>query len=496
MQKNWSAVKLARWTILAVPPVVLAWLASQYFSVFGELAFAYDFGSESPYVSEFTPAGRALDRAKNLRTGETSQMIVGDPVYLAVNVPRSFNEVTVTAEYQNPEQPLLEFGLVTSTEPWSVRLNPFESKVIDQALAEWHRVDGTGVTLLQREPTFATVDEFLAALPLADRVGSYRYTPPNLYRDPGYVAEPGGLELNHVLRGPHEFVTYAANESLHFGLDLIDSNREFNADPVKVEVYRDSVLVHEELLPDDGIVDATGQPSAPQSLSIDLPVSDAGLYRVVLAVNDDIFLTHLATDQDRLVIPRRLYLAQSAEYASVVPGLNTIESQLWLHGEKLTAKTDHPAGLQTVSIGDDTLLIDRVSSPHLWEEADPVSPLLRPLTVPNNDLLLATPGWFALSEESAFDPSLGITPLDETTALDELDLIVFSDYTPPVPGLGSTVQTASFSLDGVAGDRKDLQFVLSAPGLDRANRSLEMTHLEFRFQREPLLTRLKQRFLP
>ncbi|MFC1598173.1 hypothetical protein ACFL2M_01430, partial [Patescibacteria group bacterium] len=88
--KNWTVVKIVKTLIFIIPFFVLVWLASQYFSLFGYLNIEYNFKGESPFIDEFRPRGRALDREKNLRTGETYQKIVGDPVYLDVSVPRSF----------------------------------------------------------------------------------------------------------------------------------------------------------------------------------------------------------------------------------------------------------------------------------------------------------------------------------------------------------------------------------------------------------------------
>ena len=159
-----SSFSLLKITLFSIPLLIFFWLAWQYFSFSGNLSIEYDFQGESPFISEFRPRGRALDREKNLRTGEVYQKIVGDPVYMDVTVPRSFDSVDVTVEYNNPDQPFVELGIIANTNPWNVQLFPFESKVIDEAIATWHRIDDTErhLSLLQRNQQFDSVTSFVS----------------------------------------------------------------------------------------------------------------------------------------------------------------------------------------------------------------------------------------------------------------------------------------------------------------------------------------------
>ena len=164
--RHLQPVWIVKAIIFCVPLVIVAWLTVDYLSIFGNLSITYNFSGESARVKEFTPAGRALDREQNLRTGETYQRIVGEPVYMNVTVPRSYDDVSVTLDYQNDGQPYTEFGLVTSEEPLSVRLQSLDIGIINQAINEgWSQIESDGVTLLQRQSEFESVADFVDQTP-------------------------------------------------------------------------------------------------------------------------------------------------------------------------------------------------------------------------------------------------------------------------------------------------------------------------------------------
>ncbi len=480
--------------ITIIPFIFFGWLAVQYFSFFGTLRISYDFSQESPYVQEFTPRGRALDREENLRTGESYQRVIGEPAYMKVAVPRSFDSVDVTIEYQNPDQPIVEFGVVTSTEPWNTQLQPFHSSVINEAVSEkWDLLESDGVTLLQREKQFDSVDSFIESFPRDVGIGTYGYNLTRQYYDPEYVPKSGGVVVDRFLRGRHEFWTYAANENLRAEFDFVDINRSFDEDPILLQVYQGDMLVHEELLPDDGITEATGVSSETRTLSVDLPDVEGSLYRYVLSVNDDIVVTQIRTDQDRFIAKGSVYLVNNEEYAAQFPDLSVDETRLTMQATTVFARTDHPAGLQVPTVNGDPMHIDTVSRPYYWTVPEADQSEIAEVIVPKNDLYLQSNGYFAFSPESFFDPDYGIQKIDETVLLDELDYILYSDYVPPEEGRLNLTQQTTIDLQGVFGDRKELTFVLSAPGIDRAGNELKIFSVDFEFHRAPLYQRIIDR---
>lgn len=482
--------------IFLIPIIGFIWLFIQYFSVFGKLTLTYDFSSESPVISEWTPAGRALAREKNLQTGETYQRIVGEPTYMEVSVPRSYDTVDVTVEYANDEQPFVELGLVTNTEPWNVRLHPFDSAVLNEALLTWEATtDERGVTLLQRHKQFETVAEFEQALPQDQGVAYYQYAPQVTYSTDTPIPDGEPLLVNRYLRGRHDFVTYVPGDTLHVEFDMVDINRGFDEDVMRVEVKDPhGAVIYDDQLPDDGVVEASGVLSKSQTLIVDLPVQEAGAYTVSVPVTDDIVIQQIRSTHAQFVAKDRLFLINNEEYRDIFPDLALDETALFFNGAQLIAIVDHETALQNMSIGNDVLYIDTVHSPHIWEDelADGAQ-RQKKIVSPLNDVHLQTTGYFAFTKDSFFDPDYFVQSINETTQLAYLDYILYTNYTPPVENRRSYTQTVQMNFADVAGDRKDLLFALSAPGIDRNNHELKVFSVQFDFHRAPLHTRILQR---
>lgn len=488
-------IRIVKFLIFIIPCIVFLALAARYTAFTGHLRIEYNFSAQSPSVSAWYPAGRAVDRAKNLRTGEAFQPIVGEPVYMDVQVPRSFDSVDVTMEYKNEEQPLIELGLITSTEPWSVRTAPLESRIISEALDEWDAVtDESGVTLLQRAPTYSTVAEFTQNPPTDKGVATYRTSLIIPYHDPQYTPAPTTTTIERVLRGPHEFVTYIQNEELNITFDLVDINRGFNDDTVTLQLFNATEQLHQEVLPDDGVLDPSGTPSASRSLSLRIPDLPEGAYTIKLITTDDTLITRITTDQEKFVVKNKLFIVNNAEYASSIPNLDTSATTLSTNADKLSIKTDHLTGLQTVMIDDESFAIEKLYNLFTWVSQQQGISTVRTLTLPANDLFIQGTGLYAFTQDQFFDPDYRMEQLDETTQIDQLDFILFRDYKLPTTlSNRNTEQTSHLTLDGVVGDRKKLTFLLSAPGIDRNHFMIQAQRVQFDFYRAPLTARLAEK---
>lgn len=492
MKQGRRAIEVAKAVVLVTPVVLLLWMFNRYLALDGELTIEYDFNGESSYVSEFTPLGRAWDREENLRTGETYQRIVGEPVYMSVDVPWSFDEVEMTVEYQNRNQPFIQFGLVKTTDPWVVDLKPAEISAIDTALAEWDAVEEDGVTLLQKERSFETFGEFVTGFPEDASIGYYNYFPPHIYIDDTYEKQAEGTEINRLLRGPHSFATYVKDEPLKCEFTVTDINREEGEDPVSIGVVRDSTILHEELLNDDGVADASRDATGSRTMTIDIPELPEGMYTLVFHANNDIVIESIRCGQHKFVAISHLYLVNSEEYSDAFPEIDTSETILTFHGHKLSARTAHTEGIQTLFIDDQPLDVYAVDAPFWWEEGNASE--YHELRVVKNDIQLDAPGFFAFEPEQAFNPLYGLRYVDETASANDFDYILVKEYTPPTKTTSYTYQSATFSLDGVEGDRKSLDFTIAAPGIARNQNELTIHNVSFTFTRDSLWERVKNKF--
>jgi len=471
--------------LFVIPFLILGLLLENYFSFSGNFSLNYDFDSPSPFISNFTPLGRAGDPQKNLTTGETYQQVMGEPVYLPVNVPLSYDSVDVTLEYKNPNQSLLKFGLVASENPWSVNLKPLENKVIDEAFLTWDKItNDDGVTLLQRQQTFSAVDDFLHNLPINQAVGAYQYDLAPVYQDNNYQPQNSVLTIDQVLRGGHEFAVYVKDEVLHAEFDLQDLNYETGADEVKIELFNpEGVVIDEKNLADDGIANDSKQISDPRTLIFDVPNLSAGAYHWKITADNDLIIKQIRTKQHQFVAQNHLFLFSTP----------TSPATLFFNGSNLTATTTHVAGLQELTVGDDLLNLTEVNTSVFWEGQNYRQQLLK-ITLPKSDVYLQTAGYFSFVADNFFDPDYLVQNIDENTADGVLDYIIFTDYQSPQTIRNLTTQTVHLDLAGVAGDRKNLLFILSAPGINRRLYSVQVNQVWLDFHRAPLLTRIFNRF--
>lgn len=492
---------VTRWVITSIPLIIAVILVLEYFAVFGEYRVAYDFSTNSPQVTNFTPGSRVDDASRSNRTSESTQRIFGDPVYMTVTLPRAFDAVDMTMEYTTQSQPLTEIGVVANEDPWIVQLQPFQSQVVDQAIDEWNQVtDERGVLLLQdpESTQYASVADFEDALPVNDAaIGTYQYSPqlPTPQLPAATRAEP--LVIKRSLRGAHNFVTLVDGAPLEVSATIIDLNREFNEDIVKVEVKNsDDVVVYEQYVEDDGdvVASAVVQPKREISIAVsDLPTD---VYTVRFLVNNDIVMQNITTSQRYWVAKDVLNVINNEEYQSQLPNIATDETTLYFNGKFLVTRADHPTSVQTLEIDADVLPLEDLSTEYVWETplTDTVQPVRR-LVMPKNDIPLRTSGYFAFTQDSFFDPDYRVKRIDEFTRIGELNYILVQNYQPPEQGNRYLTQTATIDLSAVAyNEDHALQFILSNPAMAYHNGEIRVNEVQFTFRRASAWNRLQTAF--
>ncbi len=437
----------------------------QYIGGDGTLDLVYRFRTTPQAIALFGPSGRALDREKNLSNGETYQRIVNGPAYTSVILPGAYDRVTVELEYQNPSQTLVELGIKLSDDPalFDYRLQPLENKLVDNS--DWDRLENDQYILLQREPTYSSIEEFLENPPTTGRGGSYLISPDLAFTDATYQANPtSGSHITTTLRGTHEFYTYAAAETLAVQLTVEDINYTAGEDPVTMSVYYRNQLVDSTTLIDDGEIGMTGISTGPRQLHLSVPNVSAGVYQIKVATNDDILITAIQSDQERLVVSKSIHLAGTEEYAATGAQLNLAPTMLQSDSNWLTVLAKHPYGVGDLTMYNRLLHVNKVTTPYTW--TNPIPQYDYTVTLPQNDILALSDSYFALPGAAAFDPWFGLRPISQYTDPDGLSYIFSGRYTEPTRLRSWTTATATFDLTGIDQQRPNvLQFIGSAPGL-------------------------------
>lgn len=483
---NPSAQLVLKGIIVSIPVVVFAVFAYRYFAVSGEWTVSYNFANpDHAIVEPFAPGGRAKDPEKNMVTGRTYQRIVGDPVYMNVTVPRSFEKVDVTVNYSNPDKQFAQFGVILSEDPYAVRLAPFEIPVIDQAQTDWHVLRGegeyAGVTVLQREEQFATAADFFAQLPLDSAIGTYQYALTPEYTEDNYSALRGNaFVMSHALRGSHTFATYIEHETLNltFTLHSDEGIAMAKTDLVITDVYGNRIYDQS----------TTGvEPDEEGAYTLEAHISDlaTGVYYAHIQSADTVRIDQIETMQRKFVLKDTVVLDDE----------NQLQAPLALYSstEDVRMVTSTLDGLQQVRImsgSEETMVdIDEVHAPYTWLD-ESVSNSIRSFSIEEDNLRLWTRGYFAFSEDAFFDPDYGIRRITEFTQIEDLDFIVYQAYTSPQHKRLESTQTVELPFEGMVGDRKELQFVLSLPGIDQTDAELTIHDVTLHFTRPGLFERI------
>ncbi len=464
---------------------VIGWVGYRYFAFNGEFAYSYYFNSTPGLISEFTPAGRALAREQNTENGDYYQRIISDPVYFSIDLPSAYPEADVTIEYQNPSQNIVQLGLELDDDDttWNYDFQPLENKFIDDS--SWPALENDKYVLLQREPIYKSVDEFLNTPPTNSQVGTFLASLDFPFIDTNYQSSPAGTTITAPLRGRHELYTYIKDEPLDMRFTYEDINYGVGLDNLKINVFHAGTNVFSQEWADDGEIGITGVSSGIKTADVHLPDLQEGVYRIVLETNDDVMFTQIDSKQDKLVFKGRLHLAGSPEYLKTISGLNTEPTTLISDADFLTIMAKHQYGLGVIDFYNTPVEIRRENVPYEWR--NPINGYKYSFMVPTNDVEIITTGIFAFTEAAWFDPLFGFAPLSQYSQESNLDYIISGKYTYPERIRGWTTATATFDLTkAYREDPTKLDFILSADGLDEVPQGMKIRAIHIIARKEPV----------
>ncbi len=158
---------------ILLPSVLFGWLAWQELVPTGTFRVSWQPGERSAFIDPIRPDQRVVDLKGTANVPQVA--VTGDPVYTFVHPHRSFDYADVDVWFRNEGVPIVEAGALVSAdgENESYDLQPLENLLIDRSA--WKRLDQDGMVLLQRQPTYASVADFLAKPPAGKRIAAYRF---------------------------------------------------------------------------------------------------------------------------------------------------------------------------------------------------------------------------------------------------------------------------------------------------------------------------------
>lgn len=470
-----TKIRIILWLGLAL---LTGWLLYMAVAPNGRISYVYDFKKENYFIRKLTPA----ERVKPPEDG--SQKIIGDPIYFALRTPRTFNKAKLTLKFRNSDNlPFIEAGVLADKKVWRYQTRPIDNRAIDGLAKSWPMISANGIILLQRNKKYDSVGEFLKSPPPDKEIALYNYDLNRRYLLPGYGKSDNEKIINFPLRGAYQFYTYVKNENLDFNFIFVDLNKNKDSDPVEAKIYAGARLIEESGLPDDGVTTDNGKASGERGLKINLPGLEEGVYKVELAVNDDIVTKKIITGQSKLAFINRIWLAEG-DADNII---------LYTDSQAVNAQTINPAKLQNIQIGSTTLAVSATYRQFSRETEEEISEI----RLAKDDTIISGDGVFSFSRESLINPNLKRVVGNFNPDKRGVNYILADYAFPRAAGDGWQVAEAEFDLAKAYREFYKYSFLISVPGLraeDEIDDSLEISEIRIDLAGTSLLEKIKKIF--
>ena len=461
--------------LILVPIIILGWLGVQNFVPSGTFTVRHSVHDSSSFMDGLAPHDR-VSLVKKDEKGNWMQTIFKDPVFFFVNPHRTFDTVDATVTFKNTDTPIVEFGALSATNPERYVLEPLQNLIIDEST--WPRVVDGELILLQRTPTYKTVNDFLARPPSRDEIATYHTSLTAPFRLPNYVASTVAQTIPVSLRGSVSIKTYVKNEPLNFVFSYMDMNRDKGSDPVTVYVTNETGQPILSLgADDDGNTSSNVRGSVMKTVTIQTASLPEGVYKIDLHTGRDIFVRSIQTTQQKMVFLNGVYLGDKSGYQETFAPV-----RFWTEAKRLSMQTRHAESVQTVRIGSQSLLIP---APYKLTTTAIKDPGLVAVHVTKGDVEVVTDAPVAFSPAQYFRPDpVRLLP---HTDLDRLHVnYILARYTSPTVQDGWSVATVPLDAHQLLLTNNRWKFTFSTPEIEELKTSVDVKSIDLVMKRAPI----------
>lgn len=448
--------------LLVVPWLLAAgifgWILVNRFPPNGTFVATSVMDGKHPFINPFLPSERTTVPGAQ-PDGWIGQRITGDPTYFTSRTPGPYERADVEVEFRSIRQPLIELGIVRDAEGKNLDLVPMYSSELQPD--EWV---ATGKGFVKKGIPYARLSN---PKPEGLVVWDASNTMPLLQDDAQDVRE-----TKTSLRGAHDFYLVPAGGAIDVTFGLQDVNRKRGNTIAVFRILRGDQELRSEVLETSGSRDA----SMGKVIERRIAVKDAapGVYRISFQADDDVFVRSIRTTSRRWVIGPRLNFGDIVGYE---PG--TFPGHAWTTSRHIVADTFHREGLQTVTLGTQSVKVVRTHESFRLDRADEIVKPVE-LRAPNGDIRFIGDGWFSLQPDAFFEPKPK-RMTDGTELKREGVEGVVTPYRKPERLDGEWMKASfTFSLDPTL-DR--LRFVLSAPGVASRLGAVDVRKITIRYRR-------------
>ena len=335
----------------------------------------------------------------------------------------------------------------------------------------WKSVSENGLTLYQKNSTFANVADFVKAPPKDKKIAIYQVDKNIL--SPVGSKDTGKTLIATPLRGSHTLYVQVVSAPLIIKIAKQDFNMYPGADKLKISLYSGEKNVAEKTIGDDGITDKSTLKTLPTETELKVDSINPGTYRLELvniSEGSDFQITKIDVNQKKVVVANNIFFTGAKS------------TDIYTNASKITAQTVHDDSLQTLKLNNSVdMPLKKTSEKYSFDLTKLVSNDKNGLShiySPKSDVVLNADGYFSFSPDSFFNPS-SISTVNLADFADSGDIDKNVDYIltslPPVKldngWLNSTVNVDPKNINLTS---NSIYFSLEIPDLDKHGGSLEI----------------------
>lgn len=461
MRTAWRGVYILPWIGAFI---LFVWLCLTRVPLSGIRSLSIPFDGRSPWVQAFLPGQRATNLGLQAE-GWFGQRITDEPVYSTLRLPGVYERVAVGLEFRPHNQPLVEVGF-TQDPTSAFAMQPLWSEVLAQG---WRRA------VWQGREGYVRTGESDEALGERDMnrllVWHASATVPEMMD-----AAERDRTFATALRGSYDLHVVPVNGRIFFQLQVQDMNRRRQKGLVVFTLSKNGDLLSSEALSLAGSRD--DRPSEVYAKSLEFKNLQAGVYKLSVVADDDIFTRQIRSPLQHWVIGPRLYFGDQVGYAtSSLPGV------AWTNAQHLQVETLHIEGRQIVSFGTASVEVSRLHHSYALSRMSTERDLPQRVQAPRGDIRLIGDGYFAFAPELLFLPAPRRLT-DASRPLEEGIRAVLTPYVPPQSlEDGWYLSSSTYAMSARPGT---LRLTLGAPGIRERQAYLDVRAFHLVYSRSTI----------
>lgn len=474
MNKFRKKIRIILWTALLG---VVFWLLWMKVVPNGKVVYVETISKDSDAIGELGPEER-------VKRGREKWNIVGNPIYFSLRPPRSFEKAEVSVEYRNPDQlPVIEAGILADGKLWRYRTKPLENRLIDEISASWSLIKEKGLMLLQKDPEYESLRDFLAEPPSADKVAVYNYDLDMEYRPEEERKTEEEVRAGGI-RGAWQLFTYVnKGEVLDIDLEFADINENDDPDDIELFLYYKGDVIQTRSIEDK-------EPEKNRDrikTGFELSGMPQGVYKLELRANRDIISNNIKTKQNKM---------------SFLAGVEMVADKggddLFTNSRQVQVATGDPAALQKLKIAEfgspADNFVDIVDVDQTYKQFESKKlPEISRIILEKGGLKITGDGVFAFTPKALMDPRL--KRADGSLDIKERGLeYIIAEYEPPKNKGYWSLAKAEFDLRSAYQENGKYGLMISVPGLradDDLKDGLEIRKIRIKLTGRSLWDKIK-----